>query len=518
MKKRIALVTPPSHSHRTAEENLGIGYLAAVLRSQGRPVTLVDAWLSDLTAGEAVRRVLQHGDVGLIGISCYISERSDVAELIRGLRTSGYSGPVVAGGYGPTFHGAEFLSLGCDYVLQGEAERSLPAFVEALEAGSGLGDIPGLLYLKDGLLSGNPKAEPTGDLDSLPFPARDTIQRTIALKNPVHVSTSRGCTAHCLFCSVISFDRSMKSGPRWRSRSVRGIADEIERLHAEYGATCFKFVDDSFIEPPRDTAWAQEFAAELERRDLSISFRTQVRADRITSDLAAALVRAGWFATSVGIENASPSALARMNKSADLEDNLRALAILEAHGVYVQMGMILFDHATTMEELHENHEFLRLQKWPVTKGIFTEMFAAAGTPYARFLKREGRLADAALGNYRYARSSEPVEQVYRALKAWHKSHAAVYDRAMNPLSAPKALPKEGYAEYHRICRDLCDGDVRFLGELLECAERSDTDPDDLTRERIASSSGMYAGAQRKLDALDLKYGLEYRAGKNEFLE
>lgn len=45
----IILATPAPISHITAEENLGIGYLASTLREKGYNVKIIDGWLMGLT-------------------------------------------------------------------------------------------------------------------------------------------------------------------------------------------------------------------------------------------------------------------------------------------------------------------------------------------------------------------------------------------------------------------------------------------------------------------------------------
>jgi hypothetical protein len=519
MSKNVVLLTPPSHSHRTAEENLGVGYVASALRQAGHHVVVVDGWLLDLTVDEILQRIVALGSAELIGISCYISSIEDVGCLIRSLKNAWPGVPIVGGGYGPTFHSKEFLDVGCDYVLCGEAERSMVDLLAALGGNqSMIMGVPGLVFRDtSGEIKRNAKVVPVENLDALFFPARDSINATIALKNPIHLSTSRGCMAHCLFCSVVSFGKTMKQVSSWRSRSIQNIVEEINSLYHEFGVTCYKIVDDSFIEPPRDDLWVRDFAEALQRRNLAIRFRTQVRADRLTESLVGSLVDAGWFATSVGIENGSPSALKRMNKSATLEDNKEALSLLQRHHIYVQMGMILFDHATTMAELRENFDFLGALQWPVTKGIFTEMFAAEGTPFTKLLINHGRIIASRNGNYQYRRDADSVELVYRALKAWHRSHSEIYDHAINPISAPKDLSALGYEAYHGICLSLYRSDLNFFGEILAFVEHSRGAIDDFVNDRIRNSVPYFEQIQRSLSRLDAMYGVSYIATPNKFL-
>ena len=519
MGKKVALITPPSHSHRTSEENLGVGYLAAVLRKEGNFVTIIDGWLLDLGIQEIVDQVKSLKSVDLIGISCYISSISDVSELIREIRGAGLVVPIVAGGYGPTFHPEDFLSVGCTYVLRGEAEQSILELLNAITDPSfPITEVEGLVYKSGtGEPLSNRKATPKQNLDTLPFPSRDSVQATINLKNPIHISTSRGCTANCLFCSVVSFDRQMKQTTLWRSRTIPNFVEEIYRLYNEFGTDCFKIVDDSFIEPPRNVEWVQELATELQKRNLTIKFRTQVRADRLNPDLVAALANVGWFATSIGVESGSVTALKRMNKSAVPSDNINALTILQSHSIYVQMGMILFDPYTTLLELQENLAFLKSLDWVVTKGIFTEMYASEGTPFSKKLASQGLVIDSRHGNYQYRIESNRVELVYRALKAWHKSHASTYDHAINPISAPKTLPMLGYAEYHEICLQLYKLDLEFFGEVLYFVDCSDQVIDDFVADRILVSVPIYNRILQSVLDLDAKYGLSYSTEPNPFL-
>ena len=522
MARNIVLATLPSHTHRTSEENMGIGYLAAVLRKADYLVAVIDGWLLGYNNEQIARKILEIPSPVFVGLSCYECSLEDASITIAKLRADGCNAPIIGGGYGPTFHEEEFLHIGFNFVIRGEAEESILQLARALENKKvDISGVSGLSWLgQSGAICRNNKSAPVANLDSLPFPARDTIAKTMARKNPIHLVTSRGCQAACLFCSVASFIRDMHRAPSWRSRSISNIVDEIAYLHETFGVSCFKIVDDSFIESSRDIRWIEDFVAELIRRNLSIIFRTQIRSDRITEEIVEILTGVGWFATSIGVENGSPTALKRMNKTASVEQNKQSLQLLEQYGVYVQMGMILFDHETIMMELEENLEFLSELNWPVTKGIFTEMYAAEGTPFARMLVRRKLVTDRKHGNYSYGHRNMPISLVHGALKGWHRSHSAVYDRAINPIGAPKVLPKDGYSEYHKICLRLYRMDLAFFSVLLDSV-KSDPNFDsimELTESRILDSQREYLQISGQLELLDKKYGLVYDAESNPFLD
>ncbi len=521
MDTRIVMLTPYTLSHRTAEETLALGYLSKVLRQNNREydVLVIDGWLESLTAQQIVERACVDKPPSVICFSCYRSNLEEAGVLLRLFHEKvGYYVPSICGGYGPTFHDEDFIDAGFTVAVRGEAEHIITDLVSVLcQQGLSLETIPGITFRKQNVVIRTRPSMPIQDLDILPFPDRDSIASTIKRKNPVHVCTSRGCMAHCTFCSVIAFARAA-GGSSWRLRSVKNIVDELRQLHEYYGVCDFKFVDDSFIEPPRNERWVAEFAELLVKAGLSIRFRTQVRADRLTRQIVSGLTEAGWFSTSIGIESGSREALRRMAKSATLEDNIHALALLKDHGIYTQMGMILFDHATTIRELEENYHFLRAHAWVVTKGIFTEMFAAKGTTFTKNLIRKQLVRSGQLTqNFSYEVGDPLVRRVYWLLKQWHRAHAAVYDWVIDSIGAPKILPNKGYEETYQLCKLLLQLDLSFFRKTLDHIQTDKEGDGELVDQAISETEYQYAVIGNDIRRIYEKYDLIYDGVLNPFL-
>lgn len=517
MLKKVALMTPHTSSHRTAEETLALGYLGSILRNSGIKHVVIDGWFEGLNPHQMLERAMREEGPSLLCFSCYRSNLDEARELLRLFHTEvGYI-PSVCGGYGATFHDEDFLDAGFTVVMRGEAEHIFLDLVQALDQELPLDSIPGLTFRKDSKIIRTERARPAQDLDKLSFPVRDSVARATELRNPVHVCTSRGCMAHCVFCSVIAFAKG-SAGSLWRHRSIENIVDELQMIADTYNVCDFKFVDDSFLEPPRNEQWAEAFAKALSRRKLSIRFRTQVRADRLTANIVSSLKQAGWFATSVGIENGSARALHRMGKSATIEDNNRALALLKENEIYVQMGMILFDHATSMDELEENYVFLRSHDWVVTKGIFTEMFAAIGTPFTKWLTNKN-LAKPGNGaqNVAYEIHDRTVYRVHTLLKAWHRTHAPLYDWVIDSIGAPKILPVEGYQRVHGLCMTLLKLDLIFFRKVLDHVQSEKHGDAELFEESVTSNAHQYNFIESCIAKIYRNYGLVYDGILNPFL-
>lgn len=518
MTTTVALITPHTLSHRTAEETLALGYLASVLRENGYLVTIIDGWLRGIGSSEIIS-IIGQNIPDFVCMSCYRSNLDQAEELLKAIIERFGDIPTICGGYGPTFHDTDFLKAGFSVVIRGEAEHVIVPLIDAIASGRSLSTIPGVTFKDRDAIVRTDRIEPIQDIDSISFPARDEIGFAIQRRNPVHVCTSRGCEAHCSFCSIFAFALGASKEHRWRHRSIQNIVDELRYLYEKFGITHIKFVDDSFLEPPRDERWVAEFAEALLKRNLPLRFRTQVRADRLSEDIVTGLKQAGWFATSIGIENASPSALKRMGKVASSEDNWRALELLHRHGIYVQMGMILFDDATTIDELEANYRFLVHHDWVVTKGIFTEMFAAEGTPYTNRLSRKGLLQiSKEQQNHRYDVQDIRAKRVYQMLKAWHKSHSNLYDWVIDPITAPKVLSDEGYERVHELCQKMTACDTKMFRRVLDhVTSRSPEKDSEVVTCAIVDHAHLYADVWSQIEEIYDYYGLVYDGVPNPFL-
>jgi radical SAM superfamily enzyme YgiQ (UPF0313 family) len=436
------------------------------------------------------------------------------------LKHYGSQVPIVVGGYGPTFHAEEFMKSGIDVVVRGEAEQTVLELSQYFETRyPPLETIAGITFMQDSQYIQTPIRPLLVDIDSLPFPARDTMHLSMKRRSPIHIMSSRGCAAHCLFCSIVSFMR-LAVGPKWRQRSITNFVDELERL-VEQGARFFKVIDDSFIEPPRDVEWCAQLADEITKRGFQVRLRGSVRADRINEACVRELARAGFFAFSCGIENFAQSALTRMNKTATFEQSIAALDAFEKYGIYVQAGHILFDYGTTIDELWQNLQLMRRYIWTISKGIFTEMFAAEGTPYTRLLEKKGILdADpSGLGNHTYPVLDAQARCVYYVLKQWHKSHIRIYDKTIDAISAPKALDSWELKLFHPLCIELRSRDLDMFEQLLMMVKGGNSEEEVLqfTDQKIQETSSWYKEFERRLDDAYNCTGLTYDAEENLFV-
>ncbi len=519
-KSHIVLATPAPITNATSEENLGLGYIAAYCQAHGVEVTIIDGWMENLTEEKLVARIIDCGELLLVGFSCYHLNMDIVCRIVELLHKKGFSAPLIAGGFGPTFSPEEFLNSGFDVVSLCEGEETIYKLCQYYNNEITLEEISGICYMKkDGSMQTN-QPKHIADIDMLPFPSRDTMHYALKGKTPVDILSSRGCTGNCTFCSVIAFWKKSE-GKRYRSRNIISIVDEMERL-VEQGAVFLKFVDDSFVDGKRDTQWCREFAQEIKKRGLDIRYRVMMRANAVNAEILEALCQSGLVSIQLGIENFAPSALRRMGKSADLDQNLTAMETVAAfrkrYNLYLQIGFILFDYGTTFDEVEVNFMYLKKYSWAVTRG-FTEMYAAADTMYTQNLVAMNAAIPASYGNYNYTIRDEKVRKVYDALKVWHINYLYLYDKTIDPMTKPKALTEEGFHQFHVFYMCIKEVELAYFENVLNLVKAS-ADEQELqtyTATAIEESKDWIEKMNAALDKIYLSQNIWYSAATNPFL-
>lgn len=350
------------------------------------------------------------------------------------------------------------------------------------------------------------------NLDSLPFPQRPYLEQVKKRHSTVNMLTSRGCMGSCTFCSISSFLKKQNS-EKWRGRSLNDIIKELKELQ-KLGVKTVKFVDDSFIENDRDEQWCKNFNKLIKDNNININFRASIRADKVNAENMKYLREAGFFSFSCGIENGSQTALKRMAKHASIEDNKNAIKIFDQNGMYVQCGFILFDDDTTLEELEENYNFLNENIGLITKGIFSEMYAAEGTAFTNKVKKDNNEKFAA--NNIYKIKDEKARKVYESLKKWQIHNSKLYDMIIDPISAPKDIEIEKMEKYHKLMIEMKKIDLLYMREVLNKV-RDGKDEKEVYNKYI----NKYSSDLKKIHNLVQEYykkdNLEYDANINGFL-
>ncbi|TFG58332.1 MAG: radical SAM protein [Candidatus Aminicenantes bacterium] len=268
----------------------------------------------------------------IVGISTITSTAPRAYAIADRVRAMGIT--VLMGGPHVTYLTEEALEH-ADFVVRGEGEAALAAFIDARERGEGFADVPSLSY-KDaaGKVVHNPMAPRAADLDRIPFPDFSLLRPDA--KNTKHMSsipvlTSRGCPFDCSFCSVTGM-----FGRKYRFRSIANIIEEL-RLYKDRKAIVF-FYDDNFAADPKRT---RDLCEAMIREKFRFKWTTQVRADIARDpDLVRLMKKAGCHTVYIGFDTINPESLAGMKKSQTVAEIARAVKVfrrcrIHIHGMFV---------------------------------------------------------------------------------------------------------------------------------------------------------------------------------------
>lgn len=323
---------------------LGTLYAAAVVREAGHSVGLFDSMLANsedeieekIIAVKPDCVVIYDDDFNYLTKMCLTRMRQAACRITQIAKKHGCI--VIVHGSDPTDHFDTYFDAGVDFILIGEAERTLQELLNNLEHNSGVNaeQIPGVAYRdrNRGVVRG-PQRKVLRDLDELPMPARDLVDiehyRRLWHKHhgyfSLNIATTRGCPFHCNWCAKPLY------GQIYSSHSPARIAAEVQQLQQTWAPDHIWMCDDIFGLKP---GWIEEFATEIEQRNAAIPFKCLSRADLlIRNGIVEALRRAGCRTVWMGAESGAQKVLDAMDKGTTVEQIANATIQLKNAGIKV---------------------------------------------------------------------------------------------------------------------------------------------------------------------------------------
>jgi anaerobic magnesium-protoporphyrin IX monomethyl ester cyclase len=375
---------------------LGTLYAASIARQAGYTVALFDAMLAEDTDAWAAAldrhqprfAALYEDNFNYLSKMSLLRMREAAFVMIDAARTRGCI--VIACGADETDHAALYLERGAHVVLIGEGDAALP---EVLDHFAGRPDalplsaIRGIAYRDaDGAVQRTPPRPVIDDLDSIPFPAWDLVDRdayrTIWQSRHGYTSmnlvTTRGCPFHCNWCAKPIW------GQRYNVRSPHNVVEEMAWLRHTFNPDHIWFMDD--IMGIRDR-WIEEFADLLDARGLHIPFKSLNRVDLLLRGRTIpALARAGAQIVWVGAESGSQKILDAMQKGTRVEQIYEATRQLHAHGVQVAFFLQFGYPGETREDIERTLQMVR-DLMPDDIGISVS-YPLPGTPFYERVQHE----------------------------------------------------------------------------------------------------------------------------------
>lgn len=373
---RITLVSPQSYRPNVAlidresyslKPPVGLLYLAASVAG-AHQVTIIDGQRRQLTAMGLAEAVLAT-EPDLVGVSANFTPLIGGAfALAKCLREMRPGLPLVAGGNCATFLARDFCETGgFDAVFLHEADRSFPAYVQALDRRGPVSSIPGLAFFESGWLVTNPFGGYVSPLDDLPLPRYDLLP-DLERYLPT-VTSSRGCAFDCIYCSTKSMWR------RLRTRTAPSVLREVEWLHSLGCRTTLAFGDDEFL-AQRQRAVA--IARGLVERGYRYQWGISARIELVDAEVLEELASAGCHQIFFGIESGSDRVRRRLRRRSSVAEVERKIDLCVEHGIVPIASFMVGIPFETLEDARETLGLMRrINTYRVQLSVFTPLI---GTP------------------------------------------------------------------------------------------------------------------------------------------
>jgi radical SAM superfamily enzyme YgiQ (UPF0313 family) len=317
----------------------------------------------------------------IVGISTITSTAPRAYAMADKIREMGI--PVIMGGSHVTYLTEEALKH-ADFVIRGEGEQALPAFIEAWEKGADYSSVPNLSYRLDGQIIHNPLSPFADNLDEIPYPDFSLYKgkkHSFGGTTTIPVQTSRGCPFDCSFCSVTGM-----FGKRYRFRSTENIIEELRQYNSRKNAIFF--YDDNFTANRKRT---KELLEAMIKEKFKFQWTTQVRADVAKDlELVRLLKKAGCHTVYIGFESVNPESLRAMKKQQTVAEIIEATKVLRKHRIHIHGMFVLGFDQDDWETVKKTVKFAKRTKLNTTQ--FLILTPLPGSELYQKMDSENRIA------------------------------------------------------------------------------------------------------------------------------
>ena len=337
------------------QANLGVLYVATALEKQGFSVKVMANTDLFLLRNSHLERIFSGYRPALVGFYTMTDNIHHVVRLARRIKQWSPQSALLAGGPLASALGEELGAyFHFDYIIKGEGEYSAPALADYVCRGQGrLEDIPGLLFSDGASYASGAPASYIDDLDALPDPDRDLVNRSSRL----NISSGRGCPNSCTFCF------QSVHGKGYRFRSAARVAQEVIDNLEQYGYRAFDIIDDTFVaEPDRVLDFCHILSAYRKRTGRDFIWYCEARVDTLSQrpELLKAMKDTGLIRLQVGIESGDDETLRRYGKRLDLVKLKELCALInEIDGISIFGNFIIGGPYESQESFERSSQLVK---------------------------------------------------------------------------------------------------------------------------------------------------------------
>ena len=303
-------------------EPLELEYVAAELMNEGHDVDLVDMLLEK----KPLLYFLKQKQYDVVAMTAYITTVGVVKEYAKIIKDYNKNIITCIGGVHAEVNPTDFLDNNIDCILWCNGVKTLVQICN---------DYPNIDKNGDNGIYVENKKKPQIINGNLLHPNRSITKKYrkhynyIYHNNCATIKTSYGCPYKCNFCFCTQICD-------YSTRELEHVLDELEMIEEN---NVF-IVDDNFLVSRKRII---DFCEGLDKRNIKKHYIAFGRADFITKneDLIILLHEHGFDAFFVGIESFKKDELNDFSKQSTVEENIKAINILEKNGMQCYSGLIV---------------------------------------------------------------------------------------------------------------------------------------------------------------------------------
>ncbi|MBP7506961.1 MAG: radical SAM protein [Prolixibacteraceae bacterium] len=362
----------------------GVLYAASSVFREGHDVKIIDLVKNEYSYIE-LRNIIIDFAPDLIGMGGITSSYKNCKALVKNIKNDFRQLPIVAGGVISSVSDLLLKSVGVDYIVHGEGEKTFPELVNAIEHGKSVSEISGISFLDKERIVRTAQREQIERLDDIPMPHYELLDmekylepaekwfqryfsqdieafelmgdRAKGKRFLFPIITARGCTHKCIFC--------YRHHKGLRQHSVPYVISMMKHLHEKYQVDVFQ-INDELTTGNRQ--WVMEFCDAIIHSDMDILMIVlSARVDTVDEEILTRLREAGCIMINYGYESGSDIMLKEIRKGVSRDQALKAGLLTKKIGIKSVPEIIIGFPSETNNTVDETIDFLkRLDTWPIS--------------------------------------------------------------------------------------------------------------------------------------------------------
>ncbi|MCM8783366.1 MAG: radical SAM protein [Candidatus Omnitrophica bacterium] len=367
-----------SYATYTIHPPLFLAYACAYLREKKSDVDLIDAIAGRIELEEVIR-IIKEENFDTVVIETSTPSLLNDLEVAKRIKEIGGKKIIFVGTHVSALPEEALKYPWIDAVVRGEYEISLYEYLKTDDPetkGIGLRTLQGKIKI-------NPPREPLEDLDILPYPARDILNKykyfDPILKNPfTFILAGRGCHYQCIFCNW----PQVLTGRRYRKRNPQEVVGELSYIKNNFNFKSILFNDDTLTV---DRNHVRAICEGIMEKGIKLDWACYARADFYDEETLRLMRKAGCFLLKVGVESGDEEILKKAKKPYSFEKVKKAFSLMRSLGFHIHATFVFGLPGENRETIKKT---IRLAKeLKPTTVQFSMAIPYPGTEFFDFLKR-----------------------------------------------------------------------------------------------------------------------------------